>query len=239
MHRLVVGRVGETIDPPGAADARRAAEQGPAKRLPGGHSRAVPMLHRLVGAAVEAAVKLDRIITDAMAREIGAVQPIKQAPYFAHAQFSDPATILALPEPADDFPFLKASWHYARVLAYIARGDLAEARAEAKALSDLAAGDFTKLTAWAVPAPDVVAIAREVANGRLARAEGRPRRSMPSAVRSRSRTGCPTWSRPTGTTRSAGPWPRPSSPPARSTTRSRPSATASSARPTTPTPFTA
>jgi tetratricopeptide (TPR) repeat protein len=124
--------------------------------------------------AVEAAVKLDRIISDAIAREIGAVQPIKQAPYFAHAQFSDPATILALPEPADEFPFLKASWHYARVLAQIERGDLTEAKAEAKALADLAAGDFTKLTAWAVPAPDVVAIAREVANGRLARAEGRP-----------------------------------------------------------------
>jgi tetratricopeptide (TPR) repeat protein len=124
--------------------------------------------------AVDAAVKLDRIITDAVAREIGAVQPIKQAPYFAHAQFSDPATILALPQPADDFPFLKASWHYARVLAQIERSELAEARAEAKALADLAAGDFTKLTAWAVPALDVVAIAREVANGRLARAEGRP-----------------------------------------------------------------
>ena len=124
--------------------------------------------------AVEAAVKLDRIITDAVAREIGAVQPIKQAPYFAHAQFSDPATILALAEPADEFPFLKASWHYARVLAQIERGDLAEAKVEAKALADLAAGDFTKLTAWAVPAPDVVALAREVANGRLARAEDRP-----------------------------------------------------------------
>ncbi len=125
--------------------------------------------------AVNAAVKLDGLISDAVAREIGAVQPIKQAPYFAHAQFSDPATILALPEPADDFPFLKASWHYTRVLAQIARGDLAQARAEEKALSELAASsDFTKLAGWGVPAADVVAIAREVAKGRLARAEGQP-----------------------------------------------------------------
>ena len=109
-----------------------------------------------------------------MAREIGAVQPIKQAPYFAHAQFSDPATVLALPQPSDELPFLKASWHYARALAQITRGDLAAAKAEAKALADLSASDFSKLTAWAVPATEVVTIAREVADGRIAQAEGRP-----------------------------------------------------------------
>jgi tetratricopeptide (TPR) repeat protein len=46
--------------------------------------------------AIDAAGKLDRVIPDAVAREIGAVQPIKQAPYFAHAQFGDPAAVLAL-----------------------------------------------------------------------------------------------------------------------------------------------
>jgi tetratricopeptide (TPR) repeat protein len=124
--------------------------------------------------AVEAAVKLDRLIGEAVAREIGAVQPIKQAPYFAHAQFSDPATVLALPQPSDELPFLKASWHYARALAQITRGDLGAAKAEAKALADLSASDFSKLTAWAVPATEVVTIAREVADGRIAQAEGRP-----------------------------------------------------------------
>ncbi len=124
--------------------------------------------------AVEAAGKLDRLIGEAVAREIGAVQPIKQAPYFAHAQFSDPATVLALPQPSDELPFLKASWHYARALAQITRGDLAAAKAEAKALADLSASDFSKLTAWAVPATEVVTIAREVADGRIAQAEGRP-----------------------------------------------------------------
>ena len=38
--------------------------------------------------AVEAAGKLDRVISDAIAREVGWVQVIKTAPYFAHAQFS-------------------------------------------------------------------------------------------------------------------------------------------------------
>ena len=42
------------------------------------------------------------------------VQPVKAAPYFAHAQFSTPETILALPDPGDTIPYVKAMWLYAR-----------------------------------------------------------------------------------------------------------------------------
>ena len=42
---------------------------------------------------------------------------MKAAPYFAHAQFSDPAAILALPDPGDGIPYVKAMWHYARGVA--------------------------------------------------------------------------------------------------------------------------
>jgi tetratricopeptide (TPR) repeat protein len=123
--------------------------------------------------AVEAAEKLDRVMSDAIAREVGWVQAIKTAPYFAHAQFTDPDKILALPAPAEEFPFVKASWHYARGVAQAARGDLDGARQEEKALADLAAmSDFAMLNAWGVPAADVIIIAREVILGRIAQAEG-------------------------------------------------------------------
>ena len=49
--------------------------------------------------AVSAAEKLARSIPNEIALEIDAVQAIQQAPYFAHAQFSPPATVLALPDP--------------------------------------------------------------------------------------------------------------------------------------------
>ena len=125
--------------------------------------------------AVEAAGKLDRVMSDAIAREVGWVQVIKMAPYFAHAQFTDPDTILALPAPAEEFPIVQAGWHYARGVAQAERGDLDGARREEKALADLAAtGDFSMLNASGVPAVDVIAIAREVVLGRIARAEGRP-----------------------------------------------------------------
>ena len=50
---------------------------------------------------IAAAEKLSKLIPDEAARGIAMVQPVKAAPYFAHAQFSTPETILALPDPGD------------------------------------------------------------------------------------------------------------------------------------------
>src|SRR3546814_4024293 len=47
--------------------------------------------------AVNAAEKLYRAMDDAIVRAVPWTQPIKQAPFFAHAQYSDPAAILMLP----------------------------------------------------------------------------------------------------------------------------------------------
>jgi tetratricopeptide (TPR) repeat protein len=124
--------------------------------------------------ALAAADKLGRVVSDEVAREVGWVQAIKTAPYLAHARFSDPATVLALPEPPAGFPLVRASWRYARAVAHVARGEAGAAPAEGRELAAIArAADFAGLAAWGVPAADVVAIAREVASGRLARAEGR------------------------------------------------------------------
>ena len=111
------------------------------------------------------------MIPDVMAREVGWVQQIETAPYFAHAQFSDPATILALPAPSSEFPFVVATWRYARAVALAGQGDIAAASQEAKLLADIGtSADFTMLTAWAVPAADVIKVAAFVAQGRIARA---------------------------------------------------------------------
>ena len=63
---------------------------------------------------IAAAEKLGELIPDEAARGIAMVQPVKAAPYFAHAQFSTPETILALPDPGDAIPYVKAMWLYAR-----------------------------------------------------------------------------------------------------------------------------
>src|SRR5262245_55816692 len=48
---------------------------------------------------IAAAEKLRGLIPDEVARDIAMVHPVKAAPYFAHAQFSAPEAILALPDP--------------------------------------------------------------------------------------------------------------------------------------------
>lgn len=120
--------------------------------------------------AVAAAEKLARVVSQDAGRSIAWVQV---APYFAHAQFSEPATTLALPDPGDDLPYVKAMWHYARGVAHAWRGEPAAARAEVDALRRLAQGsDFSGLVEAGVPAPDVIALAQHVMLGRIAQAAG-------------------------------------------------------------------
>jgi tetratricopeptide (TPR) repeat protein len=122
---------------------------------------------------VWAAERLEGKIPDEVAAEVGWIQAILPAPYFAHAQFSAPEVVLGLDDPGDEFPFVKAMWHYARGVAHVANGDLDAARAEAARISDInQTADFEMLLAWYVPAPDILRIARHVLEGRIAQAEG-------------------------------------------------------------------
>jgi tetratricopeptide (TPR) repeat protein len=122
---------------------------------------------------VWAAERLNGKIPDQVAAEVGWIQAILPAPYFAHAQFSPPDAVLGLEDPGDKFPFVKAMWHYARGVAQAAKGDLDAARAEAAHIAEInQTADFEMLLAWLVPAPDVLRIARHVLEGRIAQAEG-------------------------------------------------------------------
>jgi tetratricopeptide (TPR) repeat protein len=124
-------------------------------------------------AAVAAAEKLARIVSEDAARAVPMAQPIAVAHYFAHAQFSAPAVVLALRAPGDDLPFVKAMWHYARGVAYAARRDFVAGKAEANAIDTLErTADFSLLKSAGIPASEVLQLARAVIEGRLAQAEG-------------------------------------------------------------------
>jgi tetratricopeptide (TPR) repeat protein len=121
---------------------------------------------------IAAAEKLGGLIPDEVARGIALVQPVKAAPYFAHALFSPSTTVLALPDPGDAIPYVKAMWHYARGTTYAAQGDFAAAKAEASAIAALEGGDFTLLKSSGVPAQDVLALARTIIEARVAQRQG-------------------------------------------------------------------
>jgi tetratricopeptide (TPR) repeat protein len=63
-------------------------------------------------------------------------------------------------------------WRYARGIAQVKRGDLAAAATEARALEALERADYAVMNAAGVPAGDVVRLAREVVEGRIAQARG-------------------------------------------------------------------
>ena len=86
---------------------------------------------------IAAAEKLGKLIPDEAARGIAMVQPVKAAPYFAHAQFSTPDTMLALPDPGDAIPYVKAMWLYVRGVALAANRDFAGATAAASVIETI------------------------------------------------------------------------------------------------------
>lgn len=121
--------------------------------------------------AIAAAHKLASTVSEEGARAIAWAQPIKSAPYFTHAQFSPPETVLALPDPGDGLSYVKAIWHYARGTALAQQGR--DNRVEIGAIRQLARQpDIARLGTEGVPAADVLTLAVEVLQGRAAQGVG-------------------------------------------------------------------
>lgn len=123
--------------------------------------------------AVEAANKLAGLVSDETARAFAIAQPVKAAPYFAHAQFSAPDITLAIPAPGTGLPYVEGLWHYARGVAFAAKGDTDSARKEQVVIDHLRkSGDFSGLTTAGVPAEHVLQIASHVVQARIAQVKG-------------------------------------------------------------------
>src|SRR4029077_3919802 len=122
--------------------------------------------------SIAAAEKLHGLVPDAAALAIPGTHPVKAAPYYAHALFSSPDAILALPDPGNSIRYVKAMWHYARGVAYAARRDFVAGKAEANAIDTLErTADFSPLKTAGIPASEVLQLARTVVEGRLAQAD--------------------------------------------------------------------
>lgn len=122
---------------------------------------------------IAAAEKLEQLIPSDAAKGIAMVQPVKAAPYFAHAQFSTPETILALPDPGEAIPYVKAMWLYVRGVALVSNRDFAGAAAAARAIETIErTADFKLLKDSGVPAQEVLRIARTIILARMAQTKG-------------------------------------------------------------------
>jgi len=123
------------------------------------------------GLALAASDKLAKNIPDEVAKAVPLVVPMKAAPYFTHAQFSDAAVILALPEPSAELPYLQVAWRYARGIAFAQSGNPEAARSQLAAIEQvIAQADYSAFTAWGIPAKEVGQIAAHVLRARIAQA---------------------------------------------------------------------
>lgn len=113
--------------------------------------------------------KLESIIDTEIGRNFYWVQAIYAAPYFAHAQYSSPEAILAMTADPHTLEYVEAMRRYARAVAIALNPKLGDFTAEIEAMERLAKSDAAMtMEANGFPAPLIIALAIEVANGRRA-----------------------------------------------------------------------
>lgn len=125
--------------------------------------------------AIDQSRRLQKVLGVDVALAMPWVQAIWAAPYFAHAQFSGPAEILAQPAPDERMPYVTGMWHYSRAVAHALRRDSKGVERELAALKRIREKtDFKSMIDGGLPATDLLELAEHVARGRLAFANRRP-----------------------------------------------------------------
>jgi hypothetical protein len=123
------------------------------------------------------ALKTARDLKDAVPAAVVKEMPMGEVmwpkPYFAMARFGAWDEILAEPAPPKEFAYTTAMWHYARGLAFAAKGKIEDANAERKALDDGAASVAAGLMVGPNnKAPAITKLASQVLAGAIASARG-------------------------------------------------------------------
>ncbi|QDP20221.1 tetratricopeptide repeat protein [Sphingomonas xanthus] len=125
--------------------------------------------------AISEARKLSGLVNNDIATQLGWVQAIVAAPYYAAAQFAPAADVLALGEPDPRLAYVQGVRHYVRAVAYAQQRNQRGYDTEIAALNRIRTTDeaMKPLIDQGLPAPDLLQIAEHVARGRMASARGR------------------------------------------------------------------
>jgi tetratricopeptide (TPR) repeat protein len=124
--------------------------------------------------AIREATKLSKLLDPTVSSQVGWIQAVNAAPYFAAAQFATPAQILAMAAPDKRLPYPAAMRHYARAIAYANLHNGAGFDREVAAFAKLKrSADFKLMTDQGVPVPDLLQLAETVAKARWAYANGK------------------------------------------------------------------
>lgn len=127
-----------------------------------------------VATIVSQTAKLERILDIETGKELYWVQAIYAAPYFAYAQYASPDATLALTGEPHPLEYVDAMRRYARAVALAASRDSKAFEAEVGAMAGLADSPSARqMEANGFPAPLIIRLAVEVAQGRRALAQSR------------------------------------------------------------------
>lgn len=126
--------------------------------------------------AIEAAERMKAMVSEDKMREPGwtTLQHYWSTPMYAWVRFGKWDKILSSPPPASDLIYPRGVWHYARAMAFRARGELDKAEAELDALKKIAARpELREITIWDLnSAATLMAIAVKVVEGEIAAKRG-------------------------------------------------------------------
>jgi tetratricopeptide (TPR) repeat protein len=87
--------------------------------------------------AIESARKVASKIDDAVMKDMPMLAAFRVVPYFALTRFGQWDAMLNEPEPPATSAYLKGGWHYARGVAFAAKGQLAQAEQELAKLREI------------------------------------------------------------------------------------------------------
>ena len=126
--------------------------------------------------ATKAGKSIAEMVNSEMMREpgMGTLQHYYSIPLLTMIRFGQWDDILATPQPEADLKYPIGVWHYAKGLAYTAKGKLTAAEQELQSLTLLAkAPELATVTIWDInTTQDILKLAQEVLAGELSAKEG-------------------------------------------------------------------
>jgi tetratricopeptide (TPR) repeat protein len=122
--------------------------------------------------AIDAARKTAEKVPHHVSAHTGSMHDLPIVPIYAYVRFGKWQDILTTPKPADSMDYPLAIWHYARALAFVARGQVDRAKAESKALEGVAAREVFRQELKDTPLLGNLEIAMRIVRGEIAAERG-------------------------------------------------------------------
>ncbi len=122
--------------------------------------------------AEQAARDLLTVVTPQAVREMPMAEAVEPVTLFTEARFGDWDAILAEPAPPADLAYTNGTWHYARGLAFAAKGRTSDAEAELKRLDAIEASLPAERMAMFASQKQLLGLASAILSGEIASHQG-------------------------------------------------------------------